>query len=84
MKFEEIFDKAGWYVAKSFDEGVVIFIEHGVHDTEMKVMCFDNPQAIAPLELKIPVYRGLFKKDFIKVFNRGSLFGDKRKQLFNQ
>jgi hypothetical protein len=70
MKFEEIFNKEGLYVAESFGEGVALKIEG---DTLYSCI-YKNEDDLFP-EVRIqPVYKGLFDKEYTKVFTRQSLF----------
>jgi len=82
MKFEEIFNNVGWYVADSFTEGTVIFIEPGPHGNELRFMAFENVNSLSPVEFKINLYQQMFTKNYVKVLNRQSLFGEKRLDLF--
>lgn len=81
MTFEQIFENTGWYITESFADGVVIFIEPGPIGNEMKLMQFDSADSIFPVEFEIRMYSGMFKKDYVKVYNRNQLFGKKKVEL---
>ncbi|MFA7307631.1 MAG: hypothetical protein WC026_13265 [Hyphomicrobium sp.] len=70
MTFEEIFNKDGLYVADGFAEGCCLKIENGT----LLIVQFDDENDVFPKEEIFACYRGLFKKDYKKVFTRQSLF----------
>lgn len=83
MKFKEIFNRTGWYMAESFDEGTYISVDYaGSFGNEITFMSFASETSVAPMEIHgMKTYQGLFKKDYVQVFNRGSMFGEKRKAI---
>lgn len=84
MKFEDIFKNPGRYTAESFADGVFFDISVGVSGNELKILSFDSPTEFITRELNIPIYQGLFDKEFVKVLNRGQLFGQQKIDLFKK
>lgn len=70
MKFEEIFNQEGLYVADSFDEGVALKI---IGDTVYSCVYKSTDDVLPDIRTQ-PVYKGLFDKEYKKVFTRQSLF----------
>lgn len=71
MKFEEIFNEEGLYVADGFTDGAAL----KVNDVGfLYLVDYKNPNDLFPNEITMPVYKGLFEKDYRKVFNVKSLF----------
>lgn len=70
MKFEEIFNQEGLYVANSFGEGVALKI---IGDTLYSCI-YENKDDLFPRESIQSVYKGLFDKEYTKVLTRQSLF----------
>lgn len=71
MKFEEIFNENGLYKADDFQAGVCFKVEN---DMPLKILIYQSKDDILPLEETAIVYGGLFKKNFVKILTRHSLF----------
>ncbi len=70
MKFEEIFNQDGLYVADSFAKGVCFRIVDGT----LNLVTYKDKSDISPSIDTIAVYKGLFEKTYRKVFTRQELF----------
>lgn len=70
MKFEEIFNEDGLYTSKDFAKGFCFKIKDGT----MTAVEYDNETDLFPREENFPVYKGLFTKEYNKVFTIKSLF----------
>ncbi len=70
MKFEQIFEKEGLYVADSFGEGVALKI---IGDTMYSVV-YESKDDLFPRENIQSMYKGLFSKEYTKVLTTQSLF----------
>jgi len=71
LSIEEIVKQPGWYVSDSFDKGVCLDVDSiGYVD----ILSFKNKEDILPTKCSLPLYSGLFKKKFKKVFNKFELF----------
>ena len=70
MKFEEIFNEEGLYVADSFSEGVALKIEG---DTLYSCIYKDEDDLFPRVNIQ-SMYKGLLNKEYTKVFTRQSLF----------
>lgn len=70
MTFQEIFDEDGLYVSDSFREGAAFKINSG----SLTLLSYKDKNDVLPYESNFPVYKGLFSKDFKKVYTRQSLF----------
>ena len=78
MNFNEILEADGLYVAKSFTEGTAFLVEQGMlHQVHYK-----NASDFMPSRSLPAITLSVVNKDYAEVFNRQSLFGDKRKNLF--
>jgi len=76
MKFEEIFEEEGLYVANTFRKGVCFeIIKNLITDNlELYLKTFKDKDDLMPHSENFTVYEGLFKKDYRKVYTRQSLF----------
>lgn len=72
MSFEEIFKKDGLYVADGFKEGFAFQIIDGT----LTGITYKDKDDLVPTVETFPVYRGLFTKDYEKVYTRQSLFSE--------
>lgn len=71
MKFQEIFNEEGLYVADGFSEGSCFKVDsYGF----LKLVTYNNKDSIKYSEDIMPVSKSLFKKDYRKVWTRQSLF----------
>jgi len=70
MKFEEIFEEDGLYVADGFTKGSCFEISDGT----LYLKTFKDKYDVLPETYPFNTYRGLFKKDYKKVYTRQSLF----------
>lgn len=71
MKFQEIFNEEGLYVADGFSKGVALKVgDLGF----LYQIVYKHPDDLFPEEITMPVYKGLFEKDYRKVFTRQQLF----------
>lgn len=71
MTFQEIFNEEGLYVADGFSNGVAFKV---CKSGFLYQITYKTPDDISPSEETMPVYKGLFNKDYRKVFTRQSLF----------
>jgi hypothetical protein len=71
MKFEEIFNKPGLYVTDSFSEGVCFEV---TKEGYLYLVIYKHKDDILPQKTNALVYKGLFAKEYKKVFTRQSLF----------
>ena len=71
MTFQEIFQEKGLYRADSFASGVVFEINEYF---QLYTVEYKNENDLQPLKFITPMYKGLFDKDYQKVFTRQSLF----------
>jgi len=78
MDFKDILKEDGLYVAKSFTEGTAFLVNYGM----LYQIHYDNSDDINPSKSLPTVTLPVVNKDYVKVFNRQTLFGDKRKNLF--
>ena len=78
MDFKDILKEDGLYVAKSFTEGTAFLVNYGM----LYQIHYDNSDDINPSKSLPTVTLPVVNKDYVKVFNRQALFGDKRKNLF--
>lgn len=76
MKFEEIFKEEGLYGAESFREGIALEIKRNeiTGDNEVFMKSYKDKNDVMPETTSLVVYEGLFKKDYIKIYTRQSLF----------
>jgi hypothetical protein len=70
MKFEEIFEKEGMYVADSFGEGLALKV---IGDTLYNID-YKDKNDISPTVSNQVMYKGLLHKEYTEVFTRQSLF----------
>jgi len=70
MKFEEIFNQDGLYTADSFVEGYCLEIMNGC----LIGVQYKDKDDMNPEKHRALCYKGLFKKEYQKVFTRQSLF----------
>ena len=77
MKFEEIFNQEGLYVADSFAEGVALKI---IGDTLYSCI-YESADDVLPDVRTQPVYKGLFDKEYTKVLTRQSLFNKNKNAI---
>ncbi len=85
MKFEEIFEQEGLYVADGFKQGVAFEIKKNsiTNHLELFLTTYEHKDDLLPIIEDVIVYAGLFKKDYKKVFTRQSLFkDDDEKEVF--
>ena len=71
MKFEEIFNERGLYVADGFVNGVALKVDD---DGYLKLVTYKNKDSLKYTEDNMPIFKGMFKKDYRKVFTIKSLF----------
>lgn len=71
MKFEEIFNEKGLYIADGFAEGSALKVDD---EGFLKLVNYKNKDSITYTEDNMLIYKGMFKKDYRKVFTRQSLF----------
>lgn len=79
MKFQEIFQEEGLYVADSFRDGTAFKISKNSIDNrlELSIVTYSNRNQLFPNETNQVVYDGLFNKEYRKVFTIKSLFSEK-------
>lgn len=71
MTFEEIFNEKGLYVADGFAQGACLEVgEFGF----LSLLKYRDKDDLFPEKTPAPIYAGLFKKDYKKVFTIQSLF----------
>ncbi len=73
MKFEEIFNKNGLYTSDSFIEGYCVEIMDGC----LIGVQYKHKDDMNPFKSQALCYKGLFQKDYNKVYTRQSLFKNK-------
>jgi len=73
MKFEEIFNNDGLYTSDDFVEGFCFEINNG----SLWGVQYDNENDLLPEKDNFHTYKGLFTKDYRKVFTIRSLFEDR-------
>lgn len=78
MDFKDILKEDGLYVAESFSEGTVFLVDQGM----LHQVHYGNSDDINPSKTLPTVTLSVVNKDYVEVFNRQTLFGDKRKNLF--
>lgn len=71
MKFQEIFNEPGLYVADGFAKGFAFKIDE---DGILQSILYSDKDDLFPIISNLFVYAGLFNKDYKKVFTRQSLF----------
>lgn len=71
MKFEEIFNRPGLYKSEGFAEGACFEIKS---NSTLFINTYKDENDLFPTSEIMPVYAGLFKKDYIQVYTRKSLF----------
>jgi hypothetical protein len=71
MKFEEIFNQPGLYVADGFSKGFCFKI---TKDQSIKTVSYKKPDDLIPEEADLVVYKGLFSKDYKPILSVKSLF----------
>lgn len=71
MKFEEIFKEKGLYKADGFVKGYCYEVDE---NGWLSARQYKDKDDLLPKKEHPFVYRGLFEKDFVKVFTRQSLF----------
>lgn len=64
MSFEEIFNHDGLYVSESFAKGSALRVYNGT----LYLVSWANENSFFDNEQVMPVYKGLFEKDYKKVF----------------
>ena len=70
MKFEEIFDEDGLYVADSFVTGYCLQVDKGI----LRGVQYADKDDLLPEKHNALCYKGLFEKEYKKVYTRQSLF----------
>lgn len=75
MKFEEIFNEPGLYIADSFAEGCAFQIDK---DNAMCMVTYRSKDDLFPSRELFMVYKGLFAKDYKRVNNMSQLFEKKK------
>lgn len=88
MKFQEIFETPGLYVADTFREGVAIEIALASFPTEKgqtiaKLVTYNKFRTV-PLKQPLEINSTLFKKVYVQIYNINQLFGEQRQNLFKQ
>lgn len=78
MDFKDILKEDGLYAASSFTEGTAFLVQNGM----LHQVHYDNSDDINPSKNLPTITLSVVNKDYVKVFNRQSLFGDKRKNLY--
>ena len=78
MDFKDILKQDGLYAAKSFTEGTAFLVDNGM----LHQVHYGNSDDINPSKTLPTVTLSVVNKDYVEVFNRQTLFGDKRKNLF--
>ena len=71
MKFEEIFNKPGLYKADSFQKGVAFEV---TDDRFLNMVTYKDKSDFLPTKESPLIYKGLFDKEFVKVFTIKQLF----------
>lgn len=71
MTFEEIFNEAGLYRADGFAKGYCFKVDE---NGSLSALQYKKAEDLLPEQDHPPVYKGLFKKDFKKVFTVKQLF----------
>lgn len=71
MKFEQIFENDGLYKSDSFAKGVAIKI---ANNGSAYLTTYSKVNDLNPLIHTLLVYKGLFEKDYKKVFTIKELF----------
>ena len=71
MKLEEIFNEPGMYVADSFAPGTCFEVQK---DGVCFIKSYKDSEDVNPSMDNLLLYKGLFQKDYKKVFTRQSLF----------
>lgn len=81
MKFENIFKEEGLYVADTFQKGVAMRIQKNIitDDRELTIIEISEETGRFKNVIDIPVYEGMFKKDYRKIDNVKELFQDNKK-----
>lgn len=70
MKFKDIFNEDGLYVADGFDEGAAFKISEGT----LYLTIHKDKDDLFPYLDVYPVHKSLFEKEYRKVLTRQSLF----------
>jgi len=75
MTFEEIFNEDGLYHGNDFADGFCFEVIDGF----LSALQYKHEKDLFPEKYYQGVYKGLFKKDYTKVFTVKSLFKNKQK-----
>ncbi len=76
MKFEQIFNQDGLYIASSFAKGFAFRIDEGI----LYGVTYDSIDDLLPTIQQMSVYKGLFNKEYKKVLIIKELFLDYEKE----
>lgn len=71
MKFEEIFKEEGLYKSEGFIKGYCYEVDA---DGYLYSLQYKNKDDITPNRERAFIYKGVFEKNFIKIYTRQSLF----------
>lgn len=71
MKFQDIFNKEGMYIADDFAEGTALEVSR---DNTLYLVTYKSHMDLQPTKITMPVYGGMFKKEYTPVYTRQSLF----------
>lgn len=71
MTFQEIFVEKGTYKADGFVKGYCYEVDS---DGWLWSLQYKNKDDILPIRERAFIYKGIFNKKFVKVYNRNQLF----------